>query len=63
MDKYVIKDIKSIIINGKEYSWTPYAFETTPEEIRGGMGIYKPRNKSIENADKFNITNKEFSAK
>lgn len=52
MGKYVIKDIKSIIINGKEYPWSPCDIEMTQEEIRGGLGTYEPKIKHIENADK-----------
>lgn len=53
MDKYIIKDIKYIIINGKKYPWSPCDIEITQEEIRGGTGtFYKPKIKHIENADK-----------
>lgn len=47
MGKYVIKDIKSIVINGKEHPYKPYEFEQTPEEIRGGMGTYESDNKQL----------------
>lgn len=47
MSKCVIKDIKSIIINGKEYPYKPYEFLITPEAIRGGMGTYKSDNKQL----------------
>lgn len=63
MGKYVIKDIKSIIINGKKYPCKPYDLEQTPEEIRGGLGTYKSNIKPIEEADKLNITNKRFDVK
>lgn len=53
MGKYIIKDIKYIIINGKKYPWSPCDIEMTQEEIRGGIGtFYKPKIKHIENADK-----------
>ena len=65
MGKYVIKDIKSIVLNGKEY---PYKYEpfyevvVTPEEIRGGIG-YEPTYKPIENADKCDLDKIEVKMK
>jgi hypothetical protein len=55
MGKYVIEDIRCIIINGKEYPWTPCEIEMTQEEIRGGLGTYNPKYKTIENVDKKEI--------
>lgn len=47
MGKYAIKDIKSIIINGKEYPYKYYNFEQALEEIRGGMGSYESDDKQL----------------
>ena len=59
MGKYVIKDIKSIIINGKEYPWNTCEIEMTQEEIRGGLGTYEPKFEHIENADEYEVDQDE----
>ena len=58
MGKYVIENIGSIIINGEEYPWSSCDIEMTQEEIRGGLGTYKPKFEHIENTDKYGLSKK-----
>ena len=59
MGKYVIENIGSIIINGKKYPCNPCNIEITQEEIKGGLGAYKPKFEHIENADKYEVEEDE----
>lgn len=52
----IAEDGREIDIN-LEYSMD---FDITEEEIRGGMGTYKPRIKHIENADKYSLNEREI---